>query len=75
MGISKDKEAYEEWEAWEKHGASDRVGSAAATRADGGDGCCPGESLRMGAGREESGAAAAARAHARAHFVDRLSVK
>lgn len=31
VGISADKEAYEELEAWEKHRASDGVGRAAAT--------------------------------------------
>ena len=43
------------------------------TGADGRDGACPGESLKSGAGAEKSGAAVAA--HARAHFLDRLSAK
>lgn len=65
MGISKDKKAYEEWEAWEKYDARDGVGWA-GTRADGRCGWCPGQSLRSGAGSEESGATPAAHMHAHA---------
>lgn len=67
VGISKDKEAYEEWEAWEKYDARDG-GGCAGTRAGRGvqmaEMDATQDSLRSGAGSEESGAA---HIHAHAH--------
>lgn len=74
MGISKDKEAYEQLEAWGKHGASN------ATRAGRGAQMAEMDAAqeRVGEveqGEKRAGQPVAAHARARAHFLHRLSVK